>query len=203
MQFTVEATDTGSGLAFAKVIVSNMDNFLEKEFDAEISADGTGSITVTVNKEDPLFLGEIYISAMAADRVGNVYQVGEEGITFTLETEIFKQRDPEEKMYFKAGDGACLKVTTTGYADRVEIVFPEAFTQLQQDLNRVYEYPYPYLRKTESILFSIPLEMAEDSYEITVVAWKNGQKLTEKPMLFVVKGSVLDELRTRIRSNGR
>lgn len=203
LQFTVNAADSGSGLAFAKVIVSNLDNFLEREFDADISEDGTGSITVTVNKFDPLFLGEISISAVASDRVGNVYQMGEKGIAFTLEAEVFRQRNPEEKLYFKAGDGACLAVTTSGYADRVEISFPAVFMELQPDLNRVYEYPYPYLNKTERILFSIPLEMTENSCEITVTAWKNGQKLTEKPMILVVEGSVLDELRTRIRNNGR
>ena len=202
LQFTINAADSGSGLAFAKVIVSNLDNFLEREFDADISEDGTGSITVTVNKSDPLFLGEISISAVAADRVGNVYQIGEKGIAFTLEAEVFRQREPEEKLYFKAGDGACLTVTTTGYADRVEITFPQVFTELQPELNRVYEYPYPYLNKTERILFSIPLGMTENTCEITVTAWKNGQKLTEKPMILVVEGSVLDELRTRIRSNG-
>jgi len=201
ISFTVSSADTGSGLEEFKVIVSNKDNFLEKEFDAVISSQGVGEITITIEKENPLFLGEICISAMAADHVGNVNLVGEDSITFTLEPEPPRQREPHGQM-FKAGDGAVLEVTTTGYADRVEIIFPEAFTALWPELDQVYEYPYPYLRKTEQIDFCVPLDTLQNSYEITVIAWKNGQMLTQKPVLLVVEGSVLDELRTRIRSNG-
>lgn len=195
-KFYLKAFDRESGLRDFLVIVSNKDNFLEGEF----WADDSGSITVEVDKESPLFLGEIEISAMAVDRVGNVNQVGENGIAFTLEAKVFRERNPEENI-FKTGDGAILSITTTGYADRVEVAFPEELLGLDPDLNRIYEYEYPYLEKSETIQFHIPLGIVQQEYEITVTAWKNGQVLVSRPALLVVEGNVLDELRTRIRNN--
>ncbi len=195
--FTLRAYDNESGLQTFKVIVSNRDNFMEGEF----SADDEGEILLEVDKENPLFMGEILISAIAVDRVGNVNHVGEDGLTFTLEATISRERNPKEPV-FKTGDGAILSITTTGYADRVEVIFPEEFLTLYPDLNRVYEYEYPYLQKTEIIPFHIPLGTPEQEYEIIVKAWKNGQMLISKPTLILVEGNVLDELRTRIRNNG-
>ena len=195
-QFRLKAYDGESGLRDFVVIVSNMDNFLEEEY----KADNNGDIVVEVDKDNPLFMGEIEISAIAADRVGNVNQVGENGIAFTLEAEVFRERNPAEKV-FKTGDGGILSITTTGYADRVEVIFPEELLGLNPDLNQVYEYEYPYLEKTEAIQFHIPLGIPEQEYQITVKAWKNGQMLVSRPALLVVEGNVLDELRTRIRNN--
>ncbi len=196
-RLSLSAYDTGSGLGQFKVIVSNTDNFMEEEF----TADSTGRVVLEIDKENSLFMGEIVITAVAVDKVGNVNHQGEGGITFTLETMVCRERNPDENV-FKTGDGAILSITTTGYADRVEVVFPEEFLALNPDLNRIYEYEYPYLEKTESIQFHIPLGTPEKEYEITVMAWKNGQMLISKPTLVIVEGNVLDELRTRIRNNG-
>lgn len=195
-QFALEAFDEGSGLKEFKILISNADNFMEREF----IADDSGRLILQIDKEDPLFMGEIIVSAIATDRVGNVNCVGENGITFTLEAVVCRERNPDEHV-FKTGDGAILSIITTGYADRVEVVFPEEFLVLNPDLNRTYEYEYPYLKKTEELLFHIPLGIPEKEYEILVKAWKNGQMLISRPTLVIVEGNVLDELRTRIRNN--
>ncbi len=194
--FSLHAYDTGSGLKEFIVTVKNLDNFTERFF----TADNQGNITLQVDKEDPLFNGELEILAMATDRVGNVNENGGEGMAFTLTASILREREPEITV-FKKGDGGVLYITTTGYADKVEVTFPEAFLKLNPDLNQTYDYPYPFLEKTETIHFHVPLEAAEQAYEITVKAWKNDRLLTDCPNLLVVEGTVLDEIRTRIRNN--
>jgi hypothetical protein len=138
---------------------------------------------------------------MAVDRVGNANVIGENGLTFTLETDLHKERNPEEEI-FKIGDGAVLEITTTGYVEKLEVIFPEELLQLCPDLPLVYEYDYPYLKHTETIKFSIPLGIPEREYEITIKAYKNGEMLVSKQTLVIVEGNILDELRTRIRNNG-
>jgi hypothetical protein len=66
----------------------------------------------------------------------------------------------------------------------------------------VFEYERPTLRGKECVKFHVPLGTHEKEYEILVRAHKNGQVLISKPTMMVVKGNVLDELRTRIRNNG-
>ena len=193
----LKAEDSGSGLREFTVCVSNRDNFLEEEF----VCDGEGRILLEINRDNELFVGEIVITASAFDRVGNANIIGEDGLTFTLETNLYKERNPEEKI-FKTGDGAVLEIVTAGYVEKLEVVFPEELLQVNQNLPLVYEYEYPSLRNTETVKFSIPLGIPEQEYEITVRAYKNGEMLISKQTLMIVEGNVLDELRTRIRSNG-
>lgn len=195
--FELKAKDTGSGLKEFVIYVSNRDNFMKEEF----TSDSQGRILVEIDKDNALFMGEIAISAVAIDRVGNANVVGEDGLTFTLETDLYKERNPEEKI-FKTGDGAVLDITTMGYVEKLEVIFPEELLQLSPDLPLVYEYDYPYLRNTETIKFQIPLGIPQQEYEITVRAYKNGDMLVSKQTMVVVEGNVLDELRTRIRNNG-
>lgn len=197
MCIELSAGDLESGLREFKVYVQNKDNHMEECF----QADADGRISVTVTKDNPLFMGEIAVCAAAEDRVGNASVVGEEGLTFTLDTKLYKQRNPQENV-FKTGDGAVLEIETLGYVERIEVFFPDAFLETVPELNRIYEYEYPYLKNKEVLTFSIPLGVEEKEYEVIVKAYKQGQELTSRSVLTVVKGTVLDELRTRIRNNG-
>lgn len=197
MLFELQAEDQESGLKDFLICVKNRDNFMMQEF----FCDDQGKILLYVDKNDPLFVGDIVISAMAVDRVGNVNLVGENGLTFTLETELYKERNPEQSI-FKAGDGAVLDIITSGYVEKIEVAFPEELLRLCPDLPLVYEYEYPYLQNTETIKFSVPLGIPEREYGITVKAYKNGEMLVSKQTMVIVEGNILDELRTRIRNNG-
>lgn len=196
-EYVLTAQDTLSGLQEFTVYVSNQDNFMKKEF----PCDAYGKTVIVIDKSNPLFVGEIAISAVAVDRVGNASVIGEDGLTFTLDTSLYRERNPSENV-FKTGDGAVLEIETRGYVERVEVIFPEELLAANSELNRVFEYELPYLRKKEMLHFSIPLGIREKQYEITVKAYKNGRVLISKPEMIIVEGNVLDELRTRIRNNG-
>ena len=194
--FELWAEDYESGLQEFSICIKNRDNFLMQEF----FCDEKGKIKIMIDKGNPLFLGDITISALAVDRVGNANIIGENGLTFTLETDLYKERNPEEDI-FKTGDGAILDITTTGYVEKLEVIFPDELLPCFQDFPLVYEYEYPYLKHTETIKFSIPLGSPEQEYEIIIKAYKNGEMLVSKQTLVIVRGNILDELRTRIRNN--
>ena len=195
--YELTAYDTGSGLQEFAVTVINKDNHMKETF----YCDAEGKLLLNVEKENPLFSGEIIISVIAVDRVGNAQILGEDGLTFTLDTQLYRERNPAENVC-KTGDGVILQIQTSGYVERVEVIFPQELIGEQSDLNKVYAYAYPCLRTNEIIPFHVPLGIAEKEYEIIVRAYKDGEMLTSKPTLVVVEGNVLDELRTRIRNNG-
>lgn len=191
------AEDDLSGLQEFSVCIHNKDNHMKEEF----ACDGNGRIKIELDKENPLFTGEIVISAVAIDQVNNAYILGEDGLTFTLETKLYGERYPERNI-LKNGDGVILDIFTKGYVERVEVVMPEELAGVDGRTYYVFEYDIPALRGKERIKFHIPLNAPWKEYELIVKAYKNGQMLISKPTVVVVKGSVLDELRTRIRNNG-
>ncbi len=197
MTLRLSAQDELSGLEEFCVYLKNNDNHMQEEF----VCDEMGEIVLNIEKENPLFWGEIEISAAAIDKVGNADIIGKDGMTFMLNTQIYRQRNPQESV-FKTGDGAVLEIITKGYVEKIEVIFPEEMTAVNPALKAVYEYPSPYLKKIEMFQFHIPLGIMEKEYEILVKAYKNGEVLDARPVITVVKGSVLDELRTRIRNNG-
>lgn len=195
--FTITAEDHGSGIRNLTVTITNQDNYLTRTYTSD-----TGSITVTVSKSDYLFLGDFEVSAEASDNVGNRTNDGSDNLAFTLETDLKRSRKPQDAD-FKAGDGAILTVTTGGYADKVIIRFQDELLALNPDLNKEYVYAFPEAVKTESYGFNIPLDTQSGTYIVEVEAWKGGRKLTEELELLVrTNGSVIEELRTRIRDNG-
>ena len=74
---------------------------------------------------------------------------------------------------------------------------------LDPELNKTYDYEEnPGYKNTEKLLFMIPLYTPENQkFEIIVRAYKGDKKLEDYPAISVigVSGSVLDELRTRLR----
>ena len=81
--------------------------------------------------------------------------------------------------------------------------FPDELIQLNPELNQEYVYEFPEAIKTEVYKFNIPLATPGGVYVIEVEAWKDDRKLTEELALPIrTNGSIVDELRTRIRDNG-
>jgi len=195
--FTITAADNGSGIRSLAVTITNQDNFLTRTYSSD-----TGSVTVTVTKEDYLFLGDFVVSAEATDNVGNRTNEGSDKLAFTLEAELKRTRQPHDAD-FKAGDGAVLTITTGGYADKVIIRFPDGLLTLNPALNKEYVYEFPEAMRTEVYEFNIPLKTPGGTYIVEVEAWKGDRKLTEKLQLPVrTSGSIIEEFRTRIRDNG-
>ncbi|MCD7841961.1 MAG: InlB B-repeat-containing protein [Lachnospiraceae bacterium] len=102
---------------------------------------------------------------------------------------------------FKSGEGGILYLNVQGYADRIEVVFPDAFTAAFPEVNRTFIYEEPTQTQEETLSFSIPLYTTPGAYQITVKAYREEEETMAYPVLVVSEGSVLDELRTRIRNN--
>ena len=195
--YMIRATDDGSGIQNLVVTITNQDNQMTRTYSSE-----TGELTITMAKDDYLFLGDFAVKAEAIDHVGNVSDYESANIAFSLEAELRRARFPYNAD-FKAGDGAVLTITTGGYADKVIVRFPDELLVLNPALNKEYVYEFPEPIKTEVYEFNIPLGTVSGDYTIEVEAWKNGRKLTEELDLPVrTSGSIVDEFRTRIRDNG-
>jgi hypothetical protein len=195
--FVIRAYDDGSGMQNLEVTIINQDNQMTRTYSST-----DGELTITMAKDDYLFLGDFAVKAEATDRVGNVSEYESANIAFSLEAELKRSRFPYNAD-FKAGDGGVLTITTGGYAEKVIIRFPDELLDLNPMLNKEYVYEFPEAIKTEVYEFNIPLGTPSGNYTIEVEAWKNGRKLTEELALPVrTSGSIVDEFRTRIRDNG-
>lgn len=197
IELKISAEDNLSGVEEFYVKVTNTDNFIEQIFIAE-----NGFVTLDITEDDPLFAGDFTVTVYASDGVGNVTQQSRQVTEFALEAGIERILEPHAPA-FKGGESGILTVITYGYADRVEIVFPEEMTALRPDLNQTIDYTGQRLYRQESqVQFMVPLYMPGGlSYEVTVRAYKEGRKLEEHPALSTMKieGNVLDEMRTRLR----
>ena len=195
--FVIRATDDGSGIQNLVVTIINQDNQMTRTYSSH-----TGELTITMKKDDYLFLGDFAVTAEAVDNVGNIASHESDNLAFTLKAELERARFPHNGN-FKAGDGAVLTITTGGYADKVIVRFPDELLALKPDLDKEYVYDFPEAIKTEVYEFNIPLGTPSGNYTIEVEAWKNGRKLTEELQLPVrTAGSIIEEFRTRIRDNG-
>jgi hypothetical protein len=195
--FEIKAADMGSGVKHLEVTIINQDNQMMRTYSSD-----TGQLTIIMEKEDYLFLGDFAVTAKAVDNVSNESIHESNKLAFSLKADLQRARFPYYGD-FKAGDGAVLTITTGGYADKVLIRFPDELLALNPDLDQEYVYEYPEAVKTEIYEFNIPLDTSNGSYTIGVEAWKNGRKLTEELELPVrTVGSIIEEFRTRIRDNG-
>jgi hypothetical protein len=194
---SAEAKDALSGTADFYVKVTNSDNYSEEI----IKPGADGKIRLEITKDDPAFTGDFTVTAVADDRVGNETVQKYEVTEFSLETEVERILKPHEPV-FKCGESGILKVKVYGYAERVEVEFPEEMTSLCPELNRTFTYEAPLYSQEEEIQFMIPLYTPENAgYRITVRAYKGEKKLEEHPAVSVIEvgDSVLGEFRTRLR----
>jgi len=192
------AFDEGSGVGELTVEINNFDNGSRERF---TDRDGRG-ITVDVDENSLLYLGEYSVIVTAVDRVGNVSRQVFSNTNFKLQAEVVKMKNPQETV-FAAGESGVLLITTYGYADWVEVVFPEEMTRYNPELNQIIDYrENPSSCKEERLQFMIPVHTpANQSYRIIVRAYKDGRLLEEEPVLctIAVQGSIVDEIRTRLR----
>ncbi len=194
----VRAVDTLSGLREFYVVIANRDNAIEKTY----KPDESGCIVIDITEDDPIFSGDFTVTAHAVDNVGNIAEAACGTTEFALEASVKRILEPQEPL-FKNGESGILRFSVWGYADRVEVEFPEEMTKEHPDLNKTFVYTdSPMYLEEEQVQFMIPLDVAPNqTYTITVRAYKDGKKLEEHPAVGVVQveGTVLDEFRTRLR----
>ena len=195
---TITASDALSGIRDFYVTIHNRDNTLKRTY-----RPGTdGSIRIGITEEEPIFNGDFTVTGYAVDNVGN-QTVKSYGTTeFALESSVKRILEPQDPV-FRCGESGILEFTVWGYADRVEVIFPEEMTAYDETLNRTYDYrENPEDKITEQLMFMVPLYTPENqNLEITVRAYKGDKKLEEHPTISVIaiQGSVLEDLRTRLR----
>lgn len=198
LTLTVSAEDELSGVKEFYVRVFNRDNSAEKVFRPEAG----NRIRLEITSEDPVFNGDITVTAYAKDNVGNIREVSLGTTEFALDAHIERLLAPHDAA-FKAGESGILSFEVWGYADRVEVEFPEEMTAWNPELNRTFEYTdMPAYLHEEKLQFMIPLNTpVNQSYTVTVRAYKGDRKLEEYPAVSVLQvgGTVLDEFRTRLR----
>lgn len=195
---TVTATDAISGLRKLEIVIVNLDSMERKS----LTADTTGSITIDLSEETPLYAGNIGIQIIATDNVGNqcILEYGALGLNvFSEITRILEPHNP----LFKGGESGILHITTWGYVDYVEVEFPPEMLALHSDMNQTFTYsPYPPYTWKEELQFMIPVYTPSNrEYTITVRAYKGDTVLESHPTLHMVEdgSTILDELRTRLR----
>lgn len=192
------AEDELSGVKDFYIVISNSDNAVMKTY----TPDENGYINITITNDEPIFSGDFTVLGYAVDNVGNENNLSYGTTEFALSSSVERILSPHDPI-FKCGESGILTFTTWGYADRVEVIFPESMTALDPTLNKVYDYTdCPGYMITEHLQFMVPLYTPENqNLEITVRAYKGDKKLEDHPTISVigVSGTVLDEFRTRLR----
>lgn len=193
----IYASDTGSGLAEFYVEVHNMDNGMVIR---NTDYGRTGKLLLEMSKEQEVFQGEFFIQVYAKDFVGNESAAQSSLLQVGLAAYVERVLAPHTPV-FKRGESGVLHVQTIGYVEKVTVGFPTAFAEEDASLNRTFLYGEPVYMQTEEIPFIVPLSAPEGELTIKVTAYKSGTKLEAEPELVTiqVKGSILDELRTRLR----
>ena len=193
----IAALDMGSGLAEFWLEVKNIDNGIQ--FRVE-DTDRNGRISLKMDSKNSLFAGEFIIIAGAKDNVGNetaeTYNI--DGIS--VEAYIEKIREPQS-LTFKRGESGRLHIQATGYVDKIVVIFPQEWTHYVPELNKEYVYEVPAFMEAEELEFMVPLKVPDAEYTIVVQAYKGENMVEAGPQLLTitVSGSVLDEIRTRLR----
>lgn len=198
VRLDISARDDLSGVKDLYVKIRNTDNMLEEVH----TPDENGRVSVDITREIPIFSGDFTVTVYASDNVGNECQMSAGTTEFALSAGVERILEPHEPA-FKCGESGILTVTTWGYAERIEVEFPGEMSAKNPDLNKVFDYKdAPEHVREEKIQFTIPLDTPENKkYTITVRAYKGDKRLEDHPTLntIEVEGSILDELRTRLR----
>lgn len=193
----LSAEDELSGVESFYAVIRNLDN--NSEVNCYPGEDG--HIRIDFSENNPLFLGNLKLTVYARDRVGNERIAEDEAVVFGLSAKIVKMLPPYLPK-FKRGESGWLKITVWGYAERLEIQFPEEFTAEDPSLNQILEFEVPQKSRKEEIAFMVPLYLEKSKeYQITVRAFKGDEMLERHPVFCTihVEDTVLDEIRTRLR----
>lgn len=188
--------DMGSGVERFWVEILNTDNYSKMIIEEEEEH----RITLKFAEDEIIFKGAFTITVYAKDHVGNLATETYVMAGLSLEARITRILEPHDPI-FKGGESGILEVTVIGYAEKIEIFFPEELTRLNPSLNQCIILEEKKYTQTQEIKFTIPLYTPEADYVIKVKAFKGSLGAEAKPefCMFSVTGNVLKELRTRLR----
>lgn len=189
----VSAKDVLSGVGKLYVEVINTDNNDRIIFYPETD----GKVRIRLSSGDPMFDGDLQIRAVAVDNVGNENEIIVSASEFSMTTSIERLLIPHEPV-FKCGESGLLTITTYGYADRIVVEFPWE-PEAENGYSKEFIYPTPSYMAEEKMQFMVPLYTPEQQYTVKVTAYKNGREMQRNELNMVVSGTVLQELRTRLR----
>lgn len=197
MQVSLSAQDDGSGLAKFYVEIKNMDNGTTLRYEDAML---TRRITFEVSGENMVFNGTFQLMVVAEDAVGNKTVEGANLLGVGLQAYVERVLEPHNSS-FKRGESGILHIRTMGYVERVEVLLPQILLQEGEPKELVYVYTIPEYMQAEAWEFMVPLTAADGVSTIQVKAYKSGTELEKQPQLLTIeiKGSILDELRTRLR----
>lgn len=152
--------------------------------------------------ENEIIEEETYFHIAAIDRAGNLSDtthIKVEVIPFSLLAYIQRILSPHEPV-FKAGESGILHADIYGYARRLEVFYPEEWLSFGVSEKQISDYGQEREAiRQETLQFMVPLKTPEGAYTFQVRAYSHsGEELVEH-LQIQVKGSVLDELRTRLR----
>lgn len=135
----------------------------------------------------------------ANESVGVVRLYAQWRLNLTLNAAVERILEPHDPI-FRGGESGVLKITTTGNADRVEVIFPGDLTAINPGLNKTYVYNPSSYMKQEELTFLIPLNAPAKSYAVTVRAYRGGVCLEKYPG-FIVKtgGNVLKHIKKHLK----
>lgn len=190
----VRARDELSGIRDFGLMIENSDNYCKEVYEP----DEDGVIRVNITDDAPIFAGTFVVTGYAVDNVGNETREDWHVTEFALESRIRRILPPQDPV-FKCGESGILSITAWGYADYVEVEFPDFLS----DYNQSFVYTSdPEYKKEEEVQFMVPLNAPEgDGYEIIVRAYKGDKSLENHPSISTIRvgGTILDEIRTRLR----
>lgn len=197
MTVELRATDSGSGLAKFYVEVRNLENGIIVRYTDDSL---TSRIVLELTEENEVFHGTFAIGVYAEDHVGNETANQNNLLNAGLSAYVERILEPHTPV-FKRGESGILHIETWGYIEKVEVSFPATLTAQDASLDRTFVYEVPAYLQTEEIPFMIPFSVPDGEMTVYVKAYKAGTELEAEPELvtITVKGSILDELRTRLR----
>ncbi len=195
VRIDLEAKDTESGVAEFEAILKNLDNGEEAVYHS-----GTdGKISILLEEESPIFIGDLQLTIRAVDKVGNEASVQCGAEDFGVKAEVIRVLAPHTPL-FKRGESGMLIVKARGYVERIEVELPDILAEGGKYYEFCYSTPKDLVR--EELLFMVPLSVDVDGeYSILVKAYKGEGVLADEPRLCTLKveDTVLGELRTRLR----
>jgi len=193
----LSAADDASGLESFMVQIVNGDGGGNRTYYDE---DNDGQISFTMELTEQIYNGDFSVISRAVDHVGNVSTetVGMTGYYLSAEINRILSGDTN---VFQAGESGILTVIAGGYVDKLVITFPEEMTKRNKELNKEIVYEIPMYETMEKIEFMVPLYVPDGTYAVKVEAYKEGTDMENYPVWaeLTVKGSVLDDFRTRLR----
>ncbi len=210
---TLTFQDEASGIDRAEVTVKNTANGEEKTYHLTAGGELEKNLVISIYENIPVYAGlletgTLQITAQVWDRAGNSGTDTRDETGIGLKTRLTSMLEPHDPV-FMSGESGTLEIETRGYIDTLKVEFPdeirwESYMKWNDSLTNdksfhTYLYEEPEYKQTENVTFMIPLYTEEKEYTITITAIKDGAVVKTATEVFTVQGTILDEIRTRVR----